>query len=89
MHYQVHEARSQLSKLINAALRGEEVIITKWGHPVVRLVPLPQKHQLFGLLEGKISAPDDLFEPMSEEDLKLWESDLHLTQYGEGGDSTF
>ena len=76
MHYQVHEAKNQLSKLINAALRGEEVIITKWGHPVVRLVPMQQKSQLFGLLEGKISAPDDLFKPMSdEEDLKLWESD--------------
>lgn len=75
MYYQVYDAKNQLSKLIEAALCGEEVIITKRNRPVVRLVPLPQKRQLFGLLEGKISAPDDLFDPMSEEELKLWESD--------------
>jgi prevent-host-death family protein len=36
----VHEAKTQLSKLIDAALRGEEVIIAKAGKPAVRLVPL-------------------------------------------------
>jgi prevent-host-death family protein len=36
----IHEAKSQLSKLVDLALRGEEVIIARAGTPVVRLVPV-------------------------------------------------
>lgn len=73
MQYSVHAAKTQLSKLIEAALRGEEVIIAKGPQPVVRLVPVPQQRSLLGALEGKVSVPEDLFEPMSDEELKLWE----------------
>jgi|CXWL01.1.fsa_nt_gi prevent-host-death family protein len=38
----IHEAKTQLSKLIQQALAGEEVIIAKAGKPVVRLVPIEQ-----------------------------------------------
>lgn len=38
----IHEAKTQLSKLIQKALAGEEVIIAKAGKPVVRLVPVEQ-----------------------------------------------
>lgn len=75
MQFSVHVAKTQLSKLIEAALRGEEVVIARGSQPVVRLVALPQKRNLIGALEGKMTVPDDLFEPMSEEELKLWESD--------------
>lgn len=73
MQFSVHVAKTQLSKLIDAALRGEEVVIAKGSQPVVRLVPLPQQRNLIGALEGKLTVPDDLFEPMPEEDLRLWE----------------
>lgn len=73
MQFSVHVAKTQLSKLIDAALRGEEVVIAKGSQPVVRLVPLPQTRNLIGALEGKVRAPDDLFDPMSEEELQLWE----------------
>ena len=36
----IHEAKSRLSKLIEHALSGEEVIIAKAGQPIVRLVPI-------------------------------------------------
>ncbi|NOY93788.1 MAG: type II toxin-antitoxin system Phd/YefM family antitoxin [Deltaproteobacteria bacterium] len=36
----IHEAKTQLSKLINAVLRGEEVVISRRNEPVARLVPL-------------------------------------------------
>jgi prevent-host-death family protein len=36
----IHEAKSQLSKLIESAMNGEEVIIAKAGQPMVRLVPI-------------------------------------------------
>lgn len=73
MQFSVHTAKTQLSKLIEAALRGEEVVIARGSQPVVRLVPLPQKRRLIGALEGKVTVPDALFEPMSEDDLRLWE----------------
>ena len=73
MQFSVHVAKTQLSKLIDAALRGEDVVIAKGSQPVVRLVPLPQKRNLIGALEGKLRAPDGLFDPMSDEELRLWE----------------
>lgn len=75
MQYSIHAAKTQLSKLIEAALRGEEVVIARGAQPVVRLTPLPPKRALIGALEGTVTVPDDLFEPMSEEELKLWEGD--------------
>jgi len=73
MQFNVHSAKSQLSKLIDAALQGEDVIIAKGNTPVVRLVPVPQGQFKFGVLADEIKDCPDFFEPMSEEDLKLWE----------------
>ena len=39
----IHEAKSQLSKLVEHAMNGEEVIIAKAGQPMVRLVPDPRR----------------------------------------------
>ena len=74
MQFTVHTAKSQLSKLIDAALRGEDVVIAKGNKPAVRLVPVPTKCRLFGALEGKLTVPDDLFEPMTDDELRLWEN---------------
>lgn len=43
MEASIHEAKSQLSKLLKAALAGEKVIITKAGTPLVELVPVQAK----------------------------------------------
>ena len=75
MQFNVHTAKSQLSKLIDAALAGEEVIIAKGSKPVVRLVPIPQSGFQFGPLEGKLGDGPDFFEPMNEEELRLWEGE--------------
>lgn len=69
----VHKAKSQLSKLIDAALAGEEVVIAKGTKPAVRLVAIPQSEFKLGLLEGKAGDPPDFLEPMSLEDLDAWE----------------
>jgi prevent-host-death family protein len=73
MQFTVHAAKSQLSKLIDAALAGEEVVIAKGSKPVVRLVPIARSGFRLGILDGKLGTPPDFFEPLSEEDLKLWE----------------
>ena len=73
MQYNVHAAKTNLSKLIDAALAGEEVVIARDSVPAVRLVPVEKKKFVFGVLKGTVTTVPDFFEPMSEEDLKLWE----------------
>ena len=74
----MHEAKTQLSKLVERALAGEEVILThgKERTPVVRLVPVapPSKRQRpIGLFKGQIDIGPEFFEPLPEEELVLWE----------------
>jgi antitoxin (DNA-binding transcriptional repressor) of toxin-antitoxin stability system len=72
--FTVHAAKTNLSKLIEAALAGEEVIIARGDKPVVRLTPIPQGGFKIGLLKDQLSGPGpDFLEPLSEEDLGLWE----------------
>ena len=69
----VHVAKTNLSKLIDAAMAGEEIIIAKGNKPVVKLVAIPQGKFKMGMLEGIVGEVPDFFEPMSEEELALWE----------------
>ena len=76
MQVNMHTAKTQLSKLIEAMERGEEVIIARGNTPVARLVPARKKEPFkFGILEGKIDPAKmpDFLEPMDEEELRLWE----------------
>jgi prevent-host-death family protein len=73
MQVPVHTAKTQLSKLIEAALAGEEVIIAKGSKPVVRLVAIPQGQFVLGLLDGALGTPPDFTAPMPAQDLDAWE----------------
>lgn len=75
MQVKVHQAKTQLSKLIEAACRGEEVIIARGDTPMVKLVPVERKpKRRFALMADKLKGPGpDWFKPMDEEDLALWE----------------
>lgn len=57
----VHEAKTQLSSLIESVLQGEEVIISKAGKPVVRLVPyaLNPEPRKPGYWAGKVKIAED------------------------------
>ena len=66
----VAEAKAKLSELLEAALRGEEVIIAKRGKPLARLVPEKQQRRELGFLDFDI--PDSFFEPLPEEELAAW-----------------
>jgi prevent-host-death family protein len=70
----VHEAKTQLSKLLERAHRGETIVLAKAGKPYARLVPLeaPQPRKP-GALKGKFKLTKAFFEPLPEEDLRLWE----------------
>lgn len=74
MQFTVHAAKTNLSKLIDAALAGEEVVIAKGRKPVVKLVAIPQSKFQIGILEGQLEGPSpDFFEPLDEDDLTAWE----------------
>jgi prevent-host-death family protein len=70
----IHEARSQLSRLVEAAVSGEEVIIAEAGTPLVRLVAFDQKPALrFGLMKGEIQIADDFDAPLPADLLAAFE----------------
>lgn len=73
MQYTIHAAKTQLSKLIEAALAGEEVVIARGAKPVVRLVALPQSGFRIGAHEGRLGPLPDFLEPLSETELEDWE----------------
>ena len=70
----IHVAKTQLSKLIEAALAGEEVVIAKGDKPVVRLVAIPQGRFKLGVLTaGALGNGPDFLAPMDEDELGPWE----------------
>jgi len=73
MQFTVHTAKTQLSKLIEAALRGEEVVIARGSKPVVRLVPMSQTGFQLGTMKSVLGEGPDFLEPLSEDELELWE----------------
>jgi prevent-host-death family protein len=74
MIVKVHEAKTNLSKLIAAALAGEEVVIARGDKPVVKLTPVEplKKKRVPGRYKGQFDVPDSFFDPLSEEELKDW-----------------
>ena len=69
----IHKAKTQLSRLIEKACRGEEIVIARGKTPVVKLVALPVAHKtkrIPGSWKGKISYTSDAFEPLTNQELK-------------------
>lgn len=68
----VHEAKTHLSRLLERAHAGEEIVIAKNGKPFARLAPLKQKEpRQPGRFRGQVEG--NLFEPLPEEELEAWE----------------
>lgn len=63
----VHEAKTHFSKLLERALSGEEVVITRSGEPLVTLVPVQRRRKPnFGYAKGTFTIPDDFDETPEE-----------------------
>lgn len=76
--YNVHDAKTQLSRLLDRARAGEEIVIAKAGVPVAKLVPfdtpVKQRRQPGGL-EHLPDVPNEVwFAPLPEEELAAWEA---------------
>ena len=70
----VHEAKTHLSRLLEEAHAGKEIILAKAGKPYARLMPLsaPPTCRQPGRLQGRLDA--SFFEPLPAEELDAWES---------------
>ena len=71
----IHEAKTNLSRLIARVLAGEEVTIARGKEPVVKLLPVntpPTTKRILGTLKGKIDLDAGFWDPLPEEDLALW-----------------
>lgn len=63
----IHEAKTQLSKLVDQAVKGEPFVIAKAGKPLVKVAALdaPSSPQRLGFMTGEIAVPKD-FNRMGE-----------------------
>lgn len=72
----VHEAKTHLSRLIERAAGGDEIVIARAGRPVARLVPIAKTDlppRRLGLLAGKRPVPDDIDSPFAAEIAAMFE----------------
>lgn len=71
--FSVHDAKTNLSRLIADALAGGEVVIARGNVPAVRLVPVnPRGKRRFGALKGKITVDARFDEPLTDDELEGW-----------------
>ena len=73
MTVSVREAKTHLSRLLQRIAAGEDVIITRSGQPVARLVPIDETRPMFGVDEGRFVVPDDFDQPFDDELLRAFE----------------
>jgi len=80
MKIDLNDAKARLHRLVDSAMRGEEVIITRAGRPCVRLLPLQQADQLPdqiherqpGAAKGKAALTPAFFDPLPGDELRGW-----------------
>jgi prevent-host-death family protein len=72
----IHEAKTELSKLVERAEAGDEIVIARAGRPVARLVPFtrPRRHRRrLGPLDGQFQIPDDFNAPLPDAVIRAFE----------------
>ena len=72
----VNEAKTHLSRLLVQVEAGEDVVIARNGKTVAKLVPCaPKGKPQLGSMKGLIELDDSFFDPLPEDELRLWEGD--------------
>jgi antitoxin (DNA-binding transcriptional repressor) of toxin-antitoxin stability system len=74
--YTIHAAKTNLSKLVARAEAGEEIVLARGKEAVAKIVPVatkPRPRRKFGAVKGKIKIGPEFFDPLPEEELRLWE----------------
>ena len=77
--YNIHDAKTQLSKLVEMAARGESFVIAKAGKPMGKVIaldtPEPSQMKRFGFMAGQIKVPDDFNTMGAQEIQRLFEGE--------------
>lgn len=74
----IHEAKTHLSRLVERAAAGEEIIIARYGRPVAKLVACDKANlppRQFGSMRGQFEVPDDFDAPLPPEVLASFYGD--------------
>ncbi len=69
----IYDAKTHLSRLIDRAAAGEDIVIARAGKPLVRLVPVARPRRQPPPELAGLPMPEDMLAPMSEEELAEWE----------------
>ena len=71
----IHQAKTNLSRLIEKASAGEEIIIARGSKPVAKLVPVGEVKgkRRPGALKGKLIVGPEFFQPLPQSELASWE----------------
>ncbi len=74
--YNIHDAKTQLSRLVEQAAKGESFVIAKAGKPMVKVIaldtPETSQQKRFGFMAGQIKVPDDFNTMGAKEIQKLF-----------------
>jgi len=70
----MHQAKTNLSRLIREAQKGKEVIITRGKEPVAKIVPINKtaKKRMPDMFKGQLWSAPDAFDPLTDEELREW-----------------
>ena len=71
----IYEAKTRLSQLVDKAVAGEDVVVSRNGKPLVRITRLSEgkRRVKFGVLKGKLTIPPDFDEPLPARIVALFE----------------
>ncbi len=69
----VHAAKTHLSRLLREVAAGEDIVITRSGQPVAKLVTVEEERPIFGIDKGRFVVPDDFDAPLDEDLLRAFE----------------
>ena len=70
----IHAAKTHLSRLIERACEGEDIVIARRNVPVVRLTPIREQksERRFGAMKGRAKTGADFFEPLPDDEIERW-----------------
>ncbi len=69
----VHAAKTHLSRLLREVAAGQDIVITRSGRPVAKLVTVEEERPIFGVDKGRFVVPDDFDAPLDEDLLRAFE----------------
>ena len=72
--HSIHAAKTHLSRLVERACAGEDIVIARGKTPVVRLVPTNSEtpERRFGTMRGRARVTEAFFDPLPHEELAAW-----------------